>query len=251
MHGVVAVGRLEVLPDGDDRASVGEQVVHRLLDLGDRLPEPDHEARLDRHATAGEAGEDVQAGGVVGTAAHSRCDAAHGLDVVRDDVRACVGYHVEQFVAALEVGYQHLQCRGGGCRLYLPDRRHPMRRPEVGQVVAVNRGDDGVAQLHQGYRPRHVGRLGRVERHGAAALGVAELAGAGADVAAYHERGRAPPPAFADVGATPAAADGVQAVAVHNLLGLSVSLVCSEVDFEPLGLSHVLGHGVVQRFSFT
>ena len=83
-------------------------------------------------------------------------------------------------------------------------------------------------------------RLLLVKGQGSAAVGVAELAAAGADIAANHEGGSASSPALTDVGASPAAADCMQAVGIYYPFGICISLVGSEVHLQPIGLPQVL-----------
>ena len=78
----------------------------------------------------------------------------------------------------------------------------------------------------------------RVEGQGASRWRVAELAAAGADVAAYHEGGRAPSPAFAHVGASAAAADGVQAMRLDDTFRFGVAFVGADAYLEPFRLAY-------------
>ena len=105
-------------------------------------------------------------------------------------------------------------------------RQHPDRadhadegaRPVVGQVVAVDRGDDGVAQPHRLHLVGDAQRLQRVVPGRLAGLHVAEAAAPGADVAEDHEGRRAALPALADVRAVGLLADGVEVVGADLLL---------------------------------
>ena len=93
---------------------------------------------------------------------------------------------------------------------------------EVGQVVAVHRGHDAMAQSHLVHRVGHAQRLRAVDHLRHAGLHVAEAAPARAGVAQDHERGGAPLPALADVGAVRLLADGVQRLAAHQALDVAV-----------------------------
>ncbi len=74
-------------------------------------------------------------------------------------------------------------------------------RAAIGQIVAIDRGDDDVRKAQLGDRLRHVLGLGRIERLRQPRRHVAEGAGARAGVAHDHHGGVALLPALADVGA--------------------------------------------------
>ena len=102
-------------------------------------------------------------------------------------------------------------------RLERPDRRREVARAAVGQVVAVDRGDDDVLEAHPrgGLRePERLERVGRPLRP--AGVDVAVAARARAGVAEDLEGGRATAPALGDVRAARLLADRVQALAVDR-----------------------------------
>jgi hypothetical protein len=80
-----------------------------------------------------------------------------------------------------------------------PDHRGEMRRAAIGQVVAVDRGDDDMRRPSVATASATRCRLGRVERAGQAGRHVAEGAGAGAGLAHDHHGGVALAPALADI----------------------------------------------------
>ena len=121
-------------------------------------------------------------------------------------------HHVEGVRHAPEVGGQHLDGAGGALRVDGGDHLRPVARAAVRQVVAVDRGDHGVAQAHHRHRLGHVLGLLRVGagRRPAGGHG-AEAAAAGADVTQDHEGGRAVlAPALVDVGAAGLLAHGME-----------------------------------------
>ncbi len=87
----------------------------------------------------------------------------------------------------------------------------------VGKVVAGNAGDRRVAQPHRRHRLGDAPRLVAVERLRLAGVDLAEVAAPGAGVTADQERRLAVFPAFEDVGAARLLADGVQALAPHQV----------------------------------
>ena len=104
----------------------------------------------------------------------------------------------------------------------LPDRLRVQPGALVGQVVAADTGDRRVPQAHLLHRLRHPERLAGVEVSGLAGVDLAEVAAAGALVAADQEGGLAVLPALEDVGATGFLADRVQALALHQLLQVAI-----------------------------
>ena len=72
----------------------------------------------------------------------------HGLDVVIEDVGPGVEHGPQRRLDSLEVWNQHLDAAAGHARPRLPDRLGEDRRAAVGQIVAIDRGDDGVLQAH-------------------------------------------------------------------------------------------------------
>jgi hypothetical protein len=79
------------------------------------------------------------------------------------------------------------------------DHLDELRRAAVGQIVAVDRGDDDMLEAELGRRGRDMLGLERIDRARHAGLDVAEGAGPGAGVAEDHHRRVLLGPAFADV----------------------------------------------------
>ena len=92
----------------------------------------------------------------------------------------------------------------------------------VGQVVAGDAGDGGVAQAHLLHGLGDPARLVAVEVLGAAGVDLAEVAAPGALVAADEERRLAVLPALEDVGAARLLAHRVQALGLHQRAQLGV-----------------------------
>src|SRR5205085_1762049 len=90
VDGRVLRARLEVLADRHDVDAVRPQVAHRLDNLVVRLAQTDDDPRLRQYGVVGDflrAAEQPE-GAVVARlrAAHARVQAAHGLDVVVEDL---------------------------------------------------------------------------------------------------------------------------------------------------------------------
>ena len=160
-------------------------------------------------------------------AAHLPVQAAHRLDVVVEDVGPRAEHRAERVLLdAEEVGREHLDRRVRQLRLERADRRRVVAGAPVGDVVAVDRRDDDVLELHLRRRLRDAERLERVGRRlGLAGVDVAVAAGAGARVAEDLERRRAASPALGDVRAARLLADRVQREPVHELLHVEVAAV--------------------------
>ena len=107
----------------------------------------------------------------------------------------------------------------------------------VGQVVAGDAGDGGVAQLHLLHALGDPARLVAVERLGLAGVDLAEVAAPGALVAADEERRLAVLPALEDVGAARLLADRVQALGLHEVLQLAVLRAHRGAGLDPLRLA--------------
>ena len=115
----------------------------------------------------------------------------------------------------------------------------------VGEVVAIDGGDDDVLELHLRGRVREPERLERVGRAvGLARVDVAVAARAGARVAEDLEGRRAAPPALGDVRAARLLADRVQALAVEQRADVEVARVrARRADLHPLRPARPLGDG--------
>ena len=179
-------------------------------------------------------------------AAHAPVQAADGLDVVVEDLGAGGEDGVERFLLdAEEVGCQHLDARLRQLHLDRADRRREVARTAVGNVVAVDRGDDDVLQLHLGRRladPQRLERVGRVLR--LAGVDVAVAAGTCARLAEDLERRGAAAPALRDVRAASLLADGVEREPVQQLLDVvEVPVGARRADLHPLRPAWALGDG--------
>ena len=118
---------------------------------------------------------------------------------------------------------------------------------EIGEVVAVDGGDDAVAQPEPLDRQRQPGGLGCVERLGPAGGDVAEAAGAGANGPEDHEGGGAAGVAVKGVGATGFPANRLQAKGLDGFedgLGLRGP---RRLHTQPRGLALVGGRGGVSH----
>ncbi len=124
------------------------------------------------------------------------------------------------------------------------DRLRPDGGTAVGEIVAVDAGDDDVREVQLAQRAGDAERLPWIGRLRAAGLDVAEPAGAGAGVAQDHDRRRAARPALADVGAGGFLADRVELVLVDERLQAVVPLAAGDLGPDPVGLAAHLRHAL-------
>ncbi len=147
-------------------------------------------------------------------------------------------HHVERAVLAQEIRREHLDRRAGAEAADRADRVGEMPGPAIGEIVAVDGGDDDVLQPELGHRAGDVLRLVAVERAGQARLDVAEGAGAGAGIAQDHQvRGVALGPALADIRARRFFADRMEPVLAHDRLGFGVLRARRRPHTDPLRLA--------------
>src|SRR6266516_3326498 len=179
---VVANRRPQVLRDGEQVAPGGAQAGHRLTDLVPLLAQAQDEVGLGNQAGLPGPADHLERAVVAEAGPDPAEDPRHGLDVVREHLRA--GLRVQPGAA-------------------------------VRQVIAGHPGDRRVAQAHGGHRPGHPARLVGVQRARLAGRDLAEVAAPGAHLAADQERGLAVFPALEDVRAAGFLADRVQALAAH------------------------------------
>ena len=171
---------------------------------------------LERHRLGGL--EHVQGAGVSSALADRLLEALDGLDVVVEDVGACLHHRPQRRVLAVEVRDQDLHAHA---RRLAPKRADRLREDvgaTVGQVVAGDARHDHVLQAHRADRLRDAARLVRVIPARPAGLHRAEPAGSGAGVAEDHDGGGALLPALADVRAARLLADRVEREATHEAL---------------------------------
>ena len=85
-------------------------------------------------------------------------------------------------------------------------------------------------------------RLIRIQWQRSACLCVTKFTATSTDITSYHEGGGSFSPAFAPIGATSAAANGVQAVGVNDTFGFRITFVGSNTYLEPFGLTYSIFH---------
>jgi hypothetical protein len=221
----VLVVRPEVLAHGEEVAVVLPQVAHRLLDLCQRLTEPDHNSRFRRHRRVEllHAADQLERAWVARLRPRACVEPRDGLDVVVEHDRSGADHGLKRLPVALEVGDQDFDLAR---RRAMPDRAYAGGEDAgaaVREVVPVHGGDDGVVEAERFDCARQPQRLEQVETVGAAGSDGAEAAGARADVTEDHECRGARVEALADVRAARLLANGVELLLAHDALDLQVA----------------------------
>ncbi len=140
-----------------------------------------------------------------------------------------------------EVRGQNFDCRVGRRSADRPDHLFEVLRAAIGEIVAVDRGNDDVAESHLLDGLGDVFRLVHIKRIGLAGRDVAEGAGAGADLTHDHEGRVFLVPAFADIWTAGFLAHRHQLVTAHQFARLVVALGRRRLDADPFRLAHDLG----------
>ena len=143
---------------------------------------------------------------------HREIERRHGFEIVVEDVGPRRDHHFERAVLAQEIRRQDFDRGRRAARADGADDLREMLGAAVGEIVAIDRGDDDMGEAELAGRLRDMLRLGGIERAGQPGLDVAEGAGARAGVAHDHEGGVLLVPALADVRAARLLAHRDQAV---------------------------------------
>ena len=220
-------------------------------DLVVGLAQADHQPRLGRNVGKArlEVAQQRERVRVVRAGPRLPVQPRHRLEVVVHHVRRRRRQDVERAIEpAAEIGHQHLDLRCGRVLAHRADAVDEVLRAAVAQVVAVDAGDDDVAQsLSAAIVRARLTRLVGVERQRPAVADVAERAAARADVAHDHERRRALAEALADVRARRLLAHRVQLVLAQDLLDLGEARRRRRAHADPVGLLQPLGGDHLDR----
>ena len=242
-HRQVAVGGLQVLADGEHfdvvRAHVAQDFAHFVVGFA----QADHNAGLGGHMghhffVAAQKFERVF---VVSARACHFVQARVGFEIVVHYVGRGFGQDFQGDVEpAAEIGHENFDFGGGAGLADGGDAVGKVLGAAVAQVVAVDRSDDDVAQVHGAHGIGEILRLFGIERVGAAVADGAEGAAAGAHVAHNHKGGGAAAEAFADVGAGGFFADGVHFLLAQDVFNLEEFFWVGQLGADPLGLFQLL-----------
>jgi hypothetical protein len=154
---------------------------------------------------------------------HREIARRHGFQIVVEHVGFCCRDHLQRAFLAQEVGRQDFDGRGRATRADGANRLRKMLRAAVGEIVAVDRGNDHMGEPELEGRLRDMFRLGGVERAGHAGLDVAERASPRAGVPHDHEGSVLLVPALADIRAAGLLAHRDKAVLFHDSAGVGIA----------------------------
>jgi hypothetical protein len=206
------------------------------------FPEPEDQAGLREQPFGSQTlrrGEYVEGEAVARTRiAHGAGEPLDGFHVLCEHLQAGIHHRGDGILVAFEVRRQRFD---GGLGIHGADGADTggvVGSAAVGQIVAVHGREHHVAQPHEPDRFGGLCRLVGIEPafrvsrvHGA------EAAGAGADRAHEHDRGRAVRPALGQVGAVRLLADRGQPVLVHDPSHLLVLAAPGQANAEPVGFA--------------
>lgn len=214
--------RAKVLSDADGFAAGLVQIAEALLDLAGGLAVAGHERGLHDVArrVVADLAEEVEGGFVAESPVPElRVQFPNRLDVMPENFGLGVEDGGQSFGLAEKVGYEDFHCRGGIQVVNRADGPRDVAGAAVWEVVAHNGGDDRVPESHALNGQGDVLGLAGVQRLGPPGMHAAEATVARAGVAENHDGRGSVGPAFAEVGAVGALADGVQTEIGDNLFG--------------------------------
>src|SRR5262245_26917219 len=165
--------------------------------------------------------------------ARDRIEPGHGLDVVSQNIRPGGDDGAKRASVALEIGNQNLNSDSMAGGPGLPDGLGENVGSAILQIIAIDRGYDGVLETEFLKRGSYPSRLVEIVVGRKTGLDGAELAGACAHIAEDHESCRAGSPALSNVGASGILAHGIHAVLTNEVLQIEISLTPGQAHFEP------------------
>ncbi len=167
---------------------------------------------------------------------HREIARRHGLQIVVEHIGLGFGDHFERAFLAQEIRGQDFDRGGRAARADGTDNLREMFGAAIGEIVAIDRGDDDVGEPELEGRFRDMLRLRHIERAGHAGLDVAERAGPGAGVTHDHEGGVLLVPALADVRAAGLLAHRDEAVLLDDLARVGIAAGIRRADPDPVRL---------------
>ncbi len=154
---------------------------------------------------------------------------------MRDDFWFGVDDHLEGGLVTFEVADEDFDGQIGAGFSGSQDCFCPDAGSAVGEVVAVDRGDDDVLEACAFEGLGDSSGLVFVDGSGFSGFDIAEATGAGAGVAEDHDGGDAFGPALAHVWTGGLLADGMEIVGINGGFGGLEVLAAGEFGFEPTG----------------
>ena len=239
IHGQMLRGGTEVLADGEDVELLRGHVAEGGGDLGFLFANAEHDARFDDETGGLGAAQELERALVLRLRADGLLQAGYGLDVVVENVGLGVEDGLEVLPAAFEIGDEDFDGGPGTCFMRGANGGGPDSGATVEELVARDGSDDRVLEAHEANRLGDATRLVVVKLGWAAGLHGTKAAAARADVAEDHDGGRFARPAFAEIRALGAFANGMELALVDELGGLLVNRPAGDFCAEPCGLARI------------
>ena len=224
-------------------------IVHHLMHFQPLFAQPQHDARLgkDRRIEPLDRLQQPQRRIITRAGPDGRIETRNRLQIMVINVRPRRDDHLDRpLMLVAEVRGQYLDRRVGRRPAQRLDHLDELRRPAIGQIIAIDRGDDDMLQPHLRRRIGQILRLIDIDLARHPRLDVAESAGPRADVAQDHDGRMFLRPAFADIGAGRFLAYRRQPLVPHQLARFMIGGAGRRLDADPVGLAHALrltGHG--------
>ena len=241
---------LEVLAESEDVGALGGKVFDRPENFVPFFAEAEHQAGFSGHIGMSLFGalEKFKRALVEGTFADVAVEAGNGFGVVIENVGLHRKHRIERVPVAAKIGDQDFNFAAGNPAANFGDGAGENGGAAIGLIVAIDAGDDGIAEAHAGdgfgdaQRFFFIRRADRLARRNCT-----ETACAGANITQNHESGGAVLPAFAHVGAARGFADGVEIESAHGAFEILVALAAEEFDAEPIRARVSVGRGHRKR----
>jgi hypothetical protein len=151
LHGQMVLARLQILAQRQHRYAVAAQILHDLQHFIDGLSQAQHKPRLGRHLrmVVGKPLQQAKRPTVVGPRPHAPVHVRYRFEVVVEDVRGRLAQDVQGAIhPATKIGHQDLHSGERIVCANSADTGDEMTRTAISQVVAVDRCDNHVAQVH-------------------------------------------------------------------------------------------------------
>jgi len=156
--------RSEILTDRGNRHPYRAQVAEGGDDFLLGFPESDHQTGLGDQPGVGGPGEHGKAASVSSGWPDGSLQSCHRLDVVIEDIRACLDNLVQRWTIALAVRDQHLDLRTGAATADGSNGVSDGRGTAIGQVVAGDARHHGMGYAHLSHSVGNARGLVRIER---------------------------------------------------------------------------------------
>jgi len=159
----------------------------------------------------------------------------HGLGVVIEHIGTCFHHDFDGGAVALKIGNQNFDTATRNALANGADGEGEEFGAAIGAIIAVHTGDHGETQSHDRDGFSNPPRLVVIHRQWRALFDGAETAAACTHVAQDHECRGAMIPAFADIGASRALTNRVEAKALDQVFELVIILSRGRRRAEPGG----------------